>query len=343
MTRSYFFVRTPIQYFNALEAKNQLVQNNNCTLIIISDYPPTLKQFDKLIDRKIWSKVIFPWRRMQLFINFNILNRVINIYRKYLLKKILITIKDSDKIFWGNYNSIWLRYFLTKKNAKSVTILDDGFATLSVVENLKNETIQFNKSLNVSGFMERILVCNSTNIPLRKLYFFTSFENITPRITQRTINTEYLYLREQVNKNILIEKKMFFIGQPLIRLSLMSKERYIKNVNKILEFYKKKGLMCFYIPHRTSGHNNFPEHWNVKHFNFPLENLLFQNEEKLPKVMASFYSSALYFINKFFQNDKLNFEYWEASDFRKNSVIKNCFSYLKKEKNKNTIIHKIDI
>ena len=61
MSTSYFFVRTPIQLYNAVEAKVKLCNETKCKLIILSDYPTTLGQFERLIDSKIWSEVLTPW------------------------------------------------------------------------------------------------------------------------------------------------------------------------------------------------------------------------------------------------------------------------------------------
>ena len=85
-----------------------------------------------------------------------------------------------------------------------------------------------------------------------------------------------------------------------------------------------------------------PENWNTLNFNLPLEALIFQDAHQLPKIMASFYSSALYYVNKFDQNRDMNFEYWETDTLQSNSNIQRCYSYIKKENLKNTIVHKLD-
>lgn len=342
MMNSYFFVRTPIQYYNAIEAKVKNCQATKSTLVVLSDFKPTLIQFERLIDDQMWSKVITPWDKYQKLTRFKLLNRLLNINRRITLDKILKKINEDDMVFWGNYNSIWLRYFLATKN-NTVTILDDGFATLSLVEHLQNDNIELKKSKNTAGYLESILVSSSTRIPIKRLKFFTSFKNIAPIITERSTYTNYPFLKNQGNHKLTVGNKMYFIGQPLIRLSLMDESEYIRNVNHILAHYQNQGLQCFYIPHRTSKHDYYPKHWKIKNFNFPLENLIFQEEGILPKILASFYSSALYFVDKFSQNEKIYFDYWEAQDLASQSNIKNCYLYIKKGKFKNTTVHKLDI
>jgi hypothetical protein len=101
-------------------------------------------------------------------------------------------------------------------------------------------------------------------------------------------------------------------------------------------------MKCFYVPHRSAIHNYIPKNWNTLNFNLPLEGLVFHDTQQLPKIMASFYSSALHYVNKFYQNKDMNFEYWEVNTLQSNSDIQHCYSYIKKEKLKNTIVHKLD-
>jgi hypothetical protein len=248
---------------------------------------------------------------------------------------------EHDMVFWGNYNSIWLRYFISKKN-NNVTILDDGFATLSIPKHIKNHELFFKKNKSLVGIIENLLVSSKTNIPLNRLHFFTSFKNITPLVDDRSTYTDYPFLKTQSRRDLPNQKTVYFIGQPLILLSIVNKETYLRNINSIFEYYEKKGMKCFYVPHRSAIHNYIPENWNTLNFNLPLEALIFQDAHQLPKIMASFYSSALYYVNKFDQNRDMNFEYWETDKLQSNSNIQRCYSYIKKENLKNTIVHKLD-
>lgn len=341
MSTSYFFVRTPIQLYNAVEAKVKLCNETKCKLIILSDYPPTLGQFERLIDSKMWSEVLTPWGKYKKLTKFKLFNRLLNINRRISLKKILKGVLEHDMVFWGNYNSIWLRYFISKKN-NSVTILDDGFATLSIPKHIKNHELFFNKNKSLVSFIEELLISSKNSIPLNRLHFFTSFKNISPLIDERATYTNYPFLKSQSRTDGPNQKTMYFIGQPLILLSILDKDTYVRNINSIFEYYEKKGMKCFYVPHRSAIHNYIPKNWNILNFNLPLEGLVFDDTQQLPKIMASFYSSALYYVNKFYQNKDMNFEYWEVNTLQSNSDIQHCYSYIKKEKLKNTIVHKLD-
>jgi len=341
MSTCYFFVRTPIQLYNAVEAKIKLCKETKCNLIILSDYPPTLSQFERLIDSKMWSEVYIPWGKYKTLTKFKLFNRLLNINRRFSLKRILTDIMDHDMVFWGNYNSIWLRYFISKKN-NNVTILDDGFAALSIPKHIKNHELFFKKNKSLVGIIENLFVSSKNSIPLKRLHFFTSFKNITPLVNDRSTYTDYPFLKTQSRRDLPNQKTVYFIGQPLILLSIVNKETYLRNINSIFEYYEKKGMKCFYVPHRSAIHNYIPENWNTLNFNLPLEALIFQDTHQLPKIMASFYSSALYYVNKFYQNRDMNFEYWETDTLKSNSNIQRCYSYIKKENLKNTIVHKLD-
>ena len=341
MKASYFFIRTPIHYYNALEAKQHLCKNEKHILVVLSDYPPTIQQLAGIIDAGHWSTIYMPWKSQSPYTKFKTLNRVFNITRPILLWKILKIISNSDQIFWGNYNSIWLRYFLAQKK-NNVIILDDGFAALSISKYIHKNKLLFNKSTGFSGLTERLFVTTSSHIELSRLTFFTSFKNISPLIDERATYTNYPFLKSQSRTDGPNQKTMYFIGQPLILLSILDKETYVRNINSIFEYYEKKGMKCFYVPHRSAIHNYIPKNWNTLYFNLPLEGLVFHDTQQLPKIMASFYSSALYYVNKFYQNKDMNFEYWEVNTLQSNSDIQHCYSYIKKEKLKNTIVHKLD-
>ena len=77
MMNSYFFVRTPIQYYNALEARENNTQAAKSTLVVLSDFKATLIQFEGLIDDQIWNKVITPWCKYQKLTRFKLLNRLL--------------------------------------------------------------------------------------------------------------------------------------------------------------------------------------------------------------------------------------------------------------------------
>ena len=81
MSTSYFFVRTPIQLYNAIEAKIKFCKETKCNLIILSDYPPTLSQFERLIDSKMWSEVYIPWGKYKTLTKFKLFNRLLNVNR----------------------------------------------------------------------------------------------------------------------------------------------------------------------------------------------------------------------------------------------------------------------
>ena len=342
MKASYFFIRTPIHYYNALEAKQHLCKNEKHILVVLSDYPPTIQQLAGILDASHWSTIYMPWKSQSPYTKFKTLNRVFNITRPILLWKILKIISNSDQIFWGNYNSIWLRYFLAQKK-NNVIILDDGFAALSISKYIHKNKLLFNKSTGISGLTERLFVTTSSHIELSRLTFFTSFKNISNAMTRQSIVTDYPYLKTLgAPKSKDETDEVYFIGQPLILLSILEKETYINHVNQIFKYYSEKGLKCYYIPHRSTLHDYFPDNWKIINFNFPLEKLLFTSNHVLPKIFASFYSSALYFMNKFGVNDNVSFEFWESQELHKHPNILEVFKYIKSEKLKNTTIHKLD-
>ncbi len=342
MKKGIFFIRTPIQYYNAVEAKEHFAdQIKQTVLVIISDYPPTLEQFDEIIDTEQWDEIYYPWRTLSKWTAFNWLNRLLNVYRKRKLKKINTLLNPNDLVFWGNYNSVWLRYFCSL-NPNEITIIDDGFATLNIPHHLNGNKLEFPSSKKVSFFSETMFLSGHDKMSLNRMRFFTSFKSIHEEVDKRSTVCTYENLKTKVQDNEVNHNLVYFIGQPLIYLSIIDTEKYVNSVNKVMEHYQKIGMKCVYIPHRSSVHNYIPESWDVLNLNFPIEKLLFDRNEELPKTFCSFYSSGIYYLEQFYAGKELTFEYWVMDELLALPAIKNCYSYLEKNRTINTFLKNIE-
>lgn len=338
MKKGIFFIRTPIQYYNAIEAKAHFSSDfDQSNLIILSDYQPTLKQIERIVDVKDWDVVLYPWKSISKWTVYSLINRFLNVYRKRKLKKICNELTSDDRIFWGNYNSIWLRYFHSLIENR-IVIIDDGFATLNIPENLRENQLVFPSKKTFSFFSEKMFLSQHTSIDLNRLTFFTSFQGIHPEVDQRIIPCNYHFIKsilKEINSN---SKLVYFIGQPLIFLSILEKDSYVSSVNKIFEYYRHKGLDCIYIPHRSSIHNYFPKEWSVKHLEFPIERLLFEPNTEVPHIFCTFYSSGIYYLDQFYSGNAIKFDYWVSNELLRIPNIKNCYSYLEENMTNNTTL-----
>ena len=342
MKKGIFFVRTPVQYYNAIEARAHFSKDfDQSILIVLSDYQPTLEQFDRIVDTKEWNLVHYPWKSISKWTIYRFINRLLNVYRKRQLKKICKEINSDDSIFWGNYNSIWLRYFHSL-NKNKIVIIDDGFSTLTIPESLHENQLIFSSKKTFSFFSEKMFLAKYISLDLNRLTFFTSFHGIHPELDQRIIPCKYPYIKSKLKEVKSNTKLVYFIGQPLIFLSIIEKESYVSSVEKIFAYYKAKGFDCVYIPHRSSIHDYFPNEWNVKHLKIPVERLLFERNVEIPHIFCTFYSSGIYYLDHFYSGNAIKFDYWTSNELLRVPHIKNCYSYLEKNMTNNTTLHYLD-
>jgi hypothetical protein len=305
---TYYFVRTPLQYINALEANlENRFESKEHHLILLSDYHKTIHQLKSIIKKQYWTSIEFIWEPFAANKNNSFMNALSIWGRKRTLDSILRQIKESDKIFWGNINSTW--FFYVHHNLKNhLHLLDDGFATINHLKPFEIKPLKVNLLSSKSGKIEKLLLQPKFEINWNKITFYTNLNFM--KSEKKVIEHSYLHLSKMVD-NLEIRNEVYFIGQPLIFQKMMTKEYYVNRINEISDFYKSQGLTFKYLPHRSTTLDYIPKTWEIIQFDFPLEFILMQ-ENFAPKVFATFYSSALYNLEILGQNLDIQCEYWRV-------------------------------
>ena len=110
-------------------------------------------QFKQIVNSDDWDEVIYLWASFSKISNYSILNLLLVFFRKRRLDKIIDKIQLSDIVVWGNLSSNWCHYYLKKKNSNNpVTIVDDGFATINLMDKInKSESLLYYK-----GFINKM-------------------------------------------------------------------------------------------------------------------------------------------------------------------------------------------
>lgn len=311
MKNIFYFVRTPLQYLNAVEARNTdkfIAAEHH--LIVLSDFHRTLSQIESIIQNELWTSIDFPWKQFSAKKNNPFFNALNVFKRKRKLDKIISSIQANDFIFWGNLNSNW--FFYIYENTKSpIYILDDGFVSINTILNIDIKLLKSTLVGNKLGKIERVILKLKYSINWDRILFFTNFD--LPQSNRKIELHSYEYLSKQFKNNTL-NNSVFFIGQPLIFQKMMKKEVYVQLVNSILKYYETKNFSVFYIPHRSTTMDYIPNHWSIKSFNKPLECILFDEKIEKPIIFASFYSSALYNIAMMDKNSIFEYNYWQFDE-----------------------------
>ncbi len=311
MKENYYFVRTPLQYLNAVEARNNdEFKSGEHHLIVLSDFHRTLSQIELIIETEFWSSIIFPWMEFSAKKNNPLFNAINILKRKRKINKIINSIKPIDLIFWGNLNSNWF-FYLYQKTKSNIYILDDGFVSIDTIVNTDLKAIK-NKLLSSNiGKIERFILKLNFSINWGRIFFFTNFDLKTSEKNIELHNYEFLCKQLKLST---LKNTVYFIGQPLIFQKMMKNEVYVTLVDSIIRHYQSKDLNCFYIPHRSTTLDYIPNHWSTKSFNKPLECILFDESIEKPMIFASFYSSALYNIAMMDKNSVFKYDYWQFDE-----------------------------
>lgn len=322
LKKSFFFVRTPLHYLNALEAKEfYCIDSKDAILVVMADYWPTINQLKEIINNEFWSEIKFIWadiREKKKGVLHYFLSTPLRCYRFYK------TIKQVDKasyVFWGNYNSVWLKYlYAKKKGLDNLFILDDGFATINIMyKDLSNQ------GRSMVGRFEHYLLGAPPNIEFENLLFFS---NYFFRNTIQIVNHNYSNISKILNvREKKIKKSVYFIGQPLVHLDIIDGAEYCYCVKKIVEYYENFGLEFFYISHRTEKKKYVPKNCNVLELDTPIE-YKYLTSNVIPMVFATFFSSACYNLNMILKGYNIEFHYWKNNNLLSSHRIKRIYSYL---------------
>lgn len=311
MKKNYYFVRTPLQYLNAVEARNNdIFKYGEHHLIVLSDFHRTISQIELIIETEFWSSITFSWKEFSAKKNNPIFNAVNILKRKRKIDKIITSTKPIDLIFWGNLNSNWF-FYLYQKTKSNIYILDDGFISISTILNTNLKDTKSKLLSSNIGKIERFILRLNFNIDWNRITFFTNFD--LKKSSKKIELHNYEYLSKQFKISAL-SNVIYFIGQPLIFQKMMKHEVYITMVDSIIRYYQSKDYNCFYIPHRSTTLDYIPNHWSTKSFNKPLECILFDESIEKPMIFASFYSSALYNIAMMDKNSILKYDYWQFDE-----------------------------
>jgi hypothetical protein len=339
-----FIIETPHQLLNAIEAKHSLnISPSFIIIILLEGYPANAYQ--PLISANEWDRIEYvssttpaesvlartiqdaPWERARGYYQTYELYRL-----RKRLDKIAKSIMNVDKLFIGNYWRQYMRHFGNVLDHRELYVLDDGTATLGLNDARKNQSAkeaQLNLKRVKMNAIDKLLGLRP--VAARNLIYFTTY-NLDLPPGDRAIANDYRYLRSASETTDRLDD-VFFLGQTLMQEG-PSHEAYIKYIRKVKSYFK--GEKLFYIPHKLE-----PEArvriieqelaLSIKRFGVPIEFQLTINKT-MPKILASFYSSALENCRIIFKNSlKIKSFYIKFEDFAANpDLIASIYSYYEK-------------
>lgn len=222
--------------------------------------------------------------------------------------------KKFDKIILGQYFSNPLTFITNIVKSEKIIYVDDGFQALMIDQN---------SNININTII--IHLCFLKTLKKHNIYFFSIF-NLKSVIDKLILN-DYSYIRSLVKyKNI--SNKIYFIGQPVIELNILSLKEYINVIKKITSKYNSPFI---YIAHRREKSINLDV---IKSLGIeiivptlPIEVFLIKHLE-YPKAIIGVSSTALLTISLMFE--KIEVFYFYIEKLNKINKFNEIYGYFNK-------------
>ncbi|WP_348799457.1 hypothetical protein [Flavobacterium adhaerens] len=304
---SIFLIESPLQLFNAIEAKNYF-NLKNCKLIVVyslNDYSNT--QIDQLLDYySNWNEIykIFPIEKKYFRIRIT----------KYIideLKKISEVIKNVYYLFIGDYRPDFMIHFGNIVKCNKLIILDDGTATIDIMKDYLN----VDKKRKLKFFLKKYLFDFKLN-KNNDVEFFSIYSNLL--LNHKIIHNSYQYFREETIARSINENKVIFLGSCIVELRAIEQDKYFLYLSKIKEYFSNKEII--YIPHRRESELKLElieNEMNIKiEKTASIIELYLIKTKNLPFAVTGFFCSALLNLNILFDGKILiNSFYINNDDF----------------------------
>jgi hypothetical protein len=282
MKSNIFIVVAPLHIMNAIEAVEHFKTTNNILIVLHTGNERQLAQMKKMVNFYDWDSVQF------LLLPLKTVDKIVYAKKIYSSFK-SINRSNIDNIFVGEYRSDHVNHIVNSLKSRDVYLLDDGLAQLNYHKEIENSSFK----VNMRRVLYRVLFYKLKPI---NYTFFTMFtiEN------EKTIKNNYTFFKKYIEKKE-VENGVYFIGQPLVELGVMSQENHKIELSKIINFYKGKHFT--YILHRREALENIKKlslelGFKYKEFDNLIE-LEMINAQIVPSNFATFYSTAIVTLPSF--------------------------------------------
>lgn len=279
-----FLIQSPLQLLNAMEAKHHFcLPSEDCILIIVGNQDSySTRLINSATEPSDWSSII------------RVSDKGIGSFysRKIQLNKIATELTGARRVFIGDYLPDHLRHFANTIPTEEIYVLDDGNVTLHLFNILADGGLKF----GLKNLLKKIVFgINNQNIPHAK--FFTIYSSSTH--SEQIVPNNYSYLKSKF-LNSAESDTIYFLGAPISERNIIKEEYYFQYLDKIFEYFTNETLS--YIPHRNESEiklRTIENRYNIQ-ITQPNKCIELSLCEIKPKLISSFYSSALDTIDNIF-------------------------------------------
>jgi hypothetical protein len=328
--KNIFFLKSPLQFLCGIEAiRNFGLNSDNILVIYEKGVENNLFQLQKLlevyvsefekieiIDRK--GKSISGW--------LNGFNSINNFAKKY---------SKINNLFIGDYQNGLVRHYQNSVSYKNVYLLDDGFATIHI-----NNQIQKEGLINYKDYLKLFLSKGNYKFGVNKqVKYFTVFNkqisgpNIYPNKFKHLIKSN----------NWKSQNAIYWLGSPIVEDGIVTQNYYLKTIERWANKLHKSETII-YFPHRRENANKLKViedklGFRIKKIDLPIELYVVQERVK-PESIISFFSTALYTLNRIIEGTDIYYIPIKSKNILdRKDHINDIYNILSKEiKNINSIV-----
>jgi len=311
-----YIVHSPLQILSAIEAKENFSLKNNVLVIVRNKFKKNNDLMNNILKYGTWDQILeLNYDKNSKFRNnLKLINR---------LKK-----HEYKYIFTGNIGNTNEAIISNLKN-EDIYLIDDGTSTLTYHKTKDHTKVKSKFSIRKMRYNLFFLKC----APVENVKYFTLF-NIDSNKNEIIVKNKFNYLRNNfLNRVKKSTNKVFIIGQSIAK-GYITEDLYIKYIKQIIQDNKDEEIV--YYPHRYEDTEKLSstiknKNFIVKKVDLPIELELLE-QEYYPKKIISFFSAALFTLNKLFDKTEVNSYVIEYDKVLINlDTVKTCYDELKSE------------
>jgi len=283
-----FYIESPLQLLSAMSALKSFDSNKSILIVELSGGKKERndRQILDLIDER-WTEVIVKKAGKEKFKAF---------WFFWFLKMRFLYHKKVNNYFIGEYRSVSMHLLHAFVSPKKFVLLDDGTFTITAQKHYISKKVSPFKKSSKSKLLR--LMEKESRVP--NLY---SFFDLDSSLLKGQINHYKVKPRKVVDLN---KEEVFFFGANFYENKDMTLEDELYALSKVLGI--SSSYKYFYIPHRNESKEKLSYiaelGFFIKELPGPAE-IFFDESDRLPFLVMSYFSTVLYSCHIRFSNVKI--------------------------------------
>ena len=295
----FFLITAMHQLINVFEASDYFSLETKESHLLVMLEGPEKFAFQTYLDPRDWGSVVYMprWHLKK----YGYLRYIESVKLFHIcVEKINREILFCDFLFYCQYDLDYSNHLANVLKYNKAVLLDEGNGSIKYSELRANHIRTNRKQRSYSRIIKKYLLRFKLSRP-KTLTFFSTYELFSNPVDE-FVSHNYAYIgSKRVNRQLVREEKVVFLGAPLVVSGIVDEEYYISLVSKVVHLFRDAKVV--YRPHR----NESPDLVNrlalrcaliVERSIYPIELELLKGGG--PNEVISFYSAALNNINLIF-------------------------------------------